>query len=100
MAYFPNGTSGDVYMAKWCERCTNWREHPDIPGNWGCIVIDLHLIGDYDQCKQDESGKLWKTVLEHFIPTGKDGFPGECRMFLEKANADIPGQMKFEEMPR
>ena len=93
MAYFPNGSSGDAYMETWCCRCRNWREGD--PCGWGCIVWDLHLMGDYDQCKKTETGKLWKTVLEHFIPTDTDGHPAECLMFIEKPNSDMPGQMKM-----
>ena len=93
MAYFPNGSSGDAYMEKWCFQCRNWREGD--PCSWRCIVWDLHLMGDYDQCKNTPTGELWRTVLEHFIPTDKDGFPTECRMFIEKPNGDIPGQTKM-----
>ena len=95
MAYFPNGSSGEAYIDQWCWRCRNWREDEEGSGNWGCIVWNLHLIGDYDQCKKTETGKLWKTVLEHFIPTDTDGYPAECRMFIEKPNADMPGQPKM-----
>lgn len=95
MAYFPNGASGDRYMEQWCDRCVNWK--PDDCGE-GCIVWDLHMIFDYDQCKDTPEGKLWKTVLEHFIPTKKPEmlYPDKCRMFLEKPDADCVGQEKFD----
>ena len=94
MAYFPNGSSGDDYLSRYCVRCVNWREDTEHSGNWGCIVWDLHLFGDYNQCAKTAIGKLWESVLEHFIPT-VDGEPAECRMFLENLNADVPGQMKM-----
>jgi DNA modification methylase len=48
----------------------NWREAD--PGNWGCIVMDLHLDLNYDQCERHQGklttkAKLCKQVLEHFI---------------------------------
>ena len=95
MAYFPNGSSGEAYIDQWCRRCRNWREDEEGSDNWGCIVSDLHLIGNYYQFDKTKTGKLWRTVLEHFIPTDKDGFLAECRMFIEKPNGDIPGQTKM-----
>lgn len=91
MAYFSNGSEGDGYQEQWCSRCMNWREHSEIPENWGCIVWDLHLCLNYDQCRDDGI----KRVLEHFIPTDDDGYPMVCRMFVESVNADIPGQMRM-----
>lgn len=95
MAYFPNGASGDVYYEQWCYRCVNWREDGEGTENWGCIVWDLHLLIDYDQCDKSTLGQMYKYVLEHFIPTKADGFPDKCRMFFERVTADIPGQYKF-----
>lgn len=96
MAYFPNGTSGDMYTEDWCEQCLNYRE--DEPDNLGCPVLDLHFAYNYKQCGKGKISKLYRSILEHFIPTGKDGFPEKCKMFIENPNADIPGQMKFEQV--
>jgi len=94
MAYFPNGTSGDIYMEQWCERCANWRETES--DNWGCFVFDLHLAFNYEQNGESEINKLKHKILEHFIPTGEDLFPEKCKMFIERKEVDIPGQMTFE----
>ena len=91
MAYFPNGSSGDDYMSRYCVRCVNGKDS----GGWGCAIIHLHKLGNYRQCTDTETGKLWKQVLERFIPTDPDGDPAECLMFLENLNADVPGQMKM-----
>ncbi len=95
MAYFPNGSSGMEYQGRWCDRCMNQRE--DGIG-YGCRVWDLHMIGDYDQCKDTPEGKLWKTVLEHFIPTKKPEllYADKCLMFIEKPDADCVGQSKLD----
>lgn len=90
MAYFPNGTSGLMYQQEWCERCVNWHEneYTDVPG---CCIIDLHMFHNYDQHKDP----LFRDVLEHFIPSDTNGDPAKCRMFIEKPDADIPGQGKL-----
>jgi len=94
MAYFSNGSEGMDYEGHWCCRCVNQRE--DDLGH-GCRVWDLHMIGNYDQCKDTEIGKLWKTVLSHFIPMREDGlFADKCRMFIEKPDAGCIGQAQFE----
>jgi len=95
MAYFSNGSEGMQYQSKYCDHCINWREDPDVPKSWGCPIIDLHMDGNYDQCKDTPAGRFWKKVLEQFIPTGEDHFAKQCRMFLKKPCADIPGQMKM-----
>ena len=96
MAYFSNGSEGDMYMAKYCMRCLNWRENErtDIAG---CPIIDLHMIGDYDQCSKTEVGQLWKKLLETLIPTQKDDiYPDKCSMFLLDPDSDISGQKKLD----
>ena len=95
MAYFPNGTSGDVYQERWCYRCVNWVEDPDDEGNWGCIVLDLHMAWNYEQCRKTPRARIMKQALEHFIPS-KDGDPQKCNMFIVRATADVPGQYKME----
>jgi hypothetical protein len=96
MAYFSNGSEGDWFREQWCERCVNWRE--DEPDNWGCPIIDLHMMGNYVQCEDTESGKFWARVLSAFIPRKDDGYNDKCRMFIETPDADIPGQMKMFEV--
>ena len=81
MAYFSNGTEGDMYMEKYCEKCVNWREGRGGFGE-GCPVWDVHLIYNYDECNSKNNGKK---ILDHLIPMKKDGlFADECTMFLEK----------------
>lgn len=105
MAYFPNGTSGMVYQGKYCENCWNWRDLNDDRGP-GCPIWDWHLIHSYDQIAGNKANdvkvaesKVYKDSLEQFIPTGDDGFPKQCLMFLPKNEIDIPGQLKLFETP-
>ena len=86
MAYFPNGTSGMVYMEKYCLRCLSWkqRKNEDAPG---CPIWDAHLLSNYD--------KAVAAVLNHLIPMDKDGiYPQQCRMF--DWNGEVQGQMTME----
>jgi len=81
MAYFPNGTAGDEYSSHYCERCVHDLE-PEKTG--GCRVLLLHLVHNYDQCRDTPEGKLVKGVLDILIPRSKDGLDNEqCTMFVE-----------------
>ena len=60
------------------------------------------MLANYDQIagsKADDvkvaESKVYKTCLEHFISTGDNGFPEQCKMFLAKNEIDIPGQLKM-----
>jgi hypothetical protein len=83
MAYFPNGTSGEIFIEHHCERCVNWRDN----GNGHCCpIIDLHLIWNYDQIGEGDGNKRTKAFLEALIPTDQESkvYPAECSMFLQK----------------
>jgi hypothetical protein len=43
MAYFPNGTAGMDFQARFCDRCAN----ADKDGM--CAIWDAHMIYNYDQ---------------------------------------------------
>ena len=75
MAYFPNGTAGDVYQTMYCDRCIH-REREDEDGNdIGCPVWDAHILLEY----VDE-----KTILDMLIPMKNDGIEADqCRMFID-----------------
>ncbi len=88
MAYFPNGTSSDIYMEKYCERCLNWIDK-NGDGNFGCPILDVHFSVNYSQCRNKDI----KRILEILWPTGKDGFPAECSMF--RSSGECEGQMTF-----
>lgn len=93
MAYFPNGTSGIVYIEQYCDRCRNWKDLGDGRG-FGCPIWDLHTVHNYDQVKN----KDFQRILDSFIPMDKDGlYPAECLMF-DQADGEIPGQLHFKEI--
>jgi len=70
MGYFASGSEGDAYSFRYCERC---RHNDD-----GCVVMDLHMLWNYEQ----GDGGDKRIALETFIPTGDNGWPMQCAMFL------------------
>lgn len=71
MAYFANGTEGDMYEEKYCSRCVHNQDEER-----GCPVMNAHLMYNYGQTGVVES------VLSMLIP--RDGIRNEqCRMFVE-----------------
>jgi hypothetical protein len=68
MAYFPNGTAGEMYQEKYCNRCLN---------NDNCMVWTLHLLHNGDD--------TWKEALDAFIPEKGIGYL-ECTMFRKVSN--------------
>ena len=81
MAYFPNGTSGLMFSEDQCVKCQNYRDKDDGRG-YGCAVMDVHLLFNYDQVGEDEKAKALRACLSTLIP--EDGVhAGECAMFLD-----------------
>lgn len=73
MAYFPNGTSGQMYQEQYCDNCIHDK-------NNDCPILLLHLLWNYDQ-QEDETKRR---TLETFIPSTEDGLSAEqCTMFVE-----------------
>ena len=70
MAYFSNGTEGELYEARYCRRCVH-----DI--NQDCPIILLHLMRNYEDCNNPDS------ILHVLIP--RNGIENaKCRMFWPK----------------
>lgn len=79
MGYFPNGTAGDCYEAKYCNRCIHegGRDGP------GCAVMLAHLLHNYEECNKPES------ILHLLIPRDKEGWNQQCAMFVDAAKAGV-----------
>lgn len=67
MAYFSNGTEGELYREQYCARCVH---EPTCP------VWLLHLTRNYAESNNPDS------ILHVLIPMRKDGFAGKCTMFV------------------
>ena len=74
MAYFSNGTEGDMFREKWCDRCI----HDE---NNDCPVWNAHLAFDYQQLK--EGKEELRQVLDMLIPMKDKIWPDKCKMFVE-----------------
>lgn len=75
MGYFPNGTAGMDYEARYCNRCAHG---PIARPDDGCAVWLAHMLKNYDECNNADS------VLHILIPRTEGGIGNEqCTMFLE-----------------
>jgi hypothetical protein len=84
MAYFSNGTEGDMYQEKYCENCDHWKLDEDTE-TWGCPVMDLHY--EHNRSKDETI----KTILEILIPTNEETtFAEPCKMMVEKKKKEEP----------
>ena len=77
MAYFSNGTEGEIWQAEHCEHCVNWQGDPV-----GCPVWDVHLLYNYDQCPDTLVGQRVQAILDYLIPRSEDKLSNQtCSMF-------------------
>ena len=73
MAYFPNGTSGEIYREQYCERCIH-----DVHRN--CRVWLAHLVTRYSDKEHgvSEAGKVLNILIENNDDIGAK----QCSMFI------------------
>lgn len=88
MAYFANGTEGDMWQAVNCDRCRNWKSRgEEDPDNQGCPINDVQMLYNYDQLARGQE-KL-RSAMNLLIPEEQvmiDGKPrykvaAQCSMF-------------------
>lgn len=83
MGYFSNGSEGDYYRAKFCDKCV----HDDEQAGRCCTVWTLHLGWNYDAVGTD-ANRVKAEALNMFIPRTRDGGNGDCTMFEPKPPDD------------
>ncbi len=77
MAYFSNGTEGELYREHYCERCVHLPEREDRD----CPIWSAHFFYNGDQ----HSNKPVAGILNMLIPRAKDGLSNEqCAFFQDK----------------
>lgn len=77
MAYFSNGTEGDLYFEAYCSRCEHLPEEEDRD----CPIRSAHFFYNYDQHKIPEV----KSILNMLIPRSRNGLDNEeCAFFRQK----------------
>lgn len=82
MAYFPNGTAGDIFEAEWCSRCA----HEGGEDGPGCPVMLAHILYSYELCNaKDDPGKV---ILDLLIPDEAPTHVPACAMFHEATASD------------
>ena len=83
MAYFANGTSGQMFEEQWCERCVHYGT-----ATKGCPVFGAHLLYSYELCNQKQHpGKI---ILDMLIPNDCNS----CAMFVSRDSVS-PTQLKL-----
>lgn len=74
MGYFANGSEGDDYERRYCDRCLHQK-----PDDGGCMVWLAHALHNYRDCNDKNS------VLHLLIPRSADDLSNEaCTMFAER----------------
>lgn len=71
MAYFPNGSAGMDYEARYCDHCV----HQENEAGEGCAVWLAHLLFSYKEANNPDS------ILHILIPDEGDM---RCKMFVQK----------------
>lgn len=81
VGYFSNGSEGEHYISKWCDRCQN---SGDEHGEIGCAVWDAHQAFNHVQGHKDAAQMRTAAILDYLIPRDLGGLGnGRCRMFRE-----------------
>jgi hypothetical protein len=87
MAYFPNGTSWDLYYEQYCQFCVH-------ENNEDCPVISAHFLYSYQLC--NERSNPGKVILDMLIPED-NGYPIQCSLFhVRDGVVPDPNQMRLE----
>lgn len=78
MGYFPNGSAGDAYEEKYCQRCARFIDND-------CPVLALHGRHNYAECNNEDS------MLHELIPLDNSFNNVQCTFFIERnPQADAP----------
>lgn len=73
MGYFANGSEGDDYERRYCDRCVHQKQDDE-----GCAVWLAHLTNNYAECNNKGS------ILHMLIPRAPSGANEQCKMFVEE----------------
>ena len=88
MAYFANGTEGQIYEDHYCARCIHSLGHDANKGEC-CPVLLLHLLWNGDKIEDRE------LALDLFIP--REGIHNkQCEMFVDEDNKRQACQASYD----
>ncbi len=89
MAYFSNGTEGEVYRERFCYRCLHCDVGEDARE---CPVWSAHWYYAYGQSSNAELSSVLTMLIPMEPHTFKDGLTvnvaGQCAMFIERGERD------------
>ena len=86
MAYFPNGTAGELFESRECFDCI----HEGPPEGPGCAIMLIHLVWNYDQCDNEQLQDVMQALIDdEGQPLGK-----MCQMRVAKE--DDPNQISLD----
>jgi len=91
MAYFSNGTEGEMWEARNCAKCALYGNHTED----SCPILFVHQMFNYDQLDPEKTDI--RNILNVLIPTRMDGFADQCSLFTEKEKADRAEIKRLEE---
>lgn len=75
MAYFPNGTAGELFRSRWCDNCVH-----DAVYDKPCAVWGAHLLYCYG-AKEKERAILDMLIVDNRLEMDDGSSP--CKLFLE-----------------
>lgn len=59
MAYFPNGTAGELFESRECRNCVH-----QPTDEQGCAVFDTHMLLNYDQTKNEHLRQALSLLID------------------------------------
>lgn len=78
MAYFPNGTAGEMFRERNCFLCVHGAGERLEDGAEPCPIMTLHLLWNYE--REDEAKRM---ALDELIPEPDPIYAvPTCRLFL------------------
>ena len=86
MGYFANGSEGESYQQRYCDRCLHDNPEKEVY----CPIWNLHLQDNYRECNNKQS------YLHILIPRNEGGGNGRCTMFVDRGLLSNLQIEKFE----
>lgn len=74
MGYFSNGSEGEGYQSRYCDRCL----FDNFEKGIYCPIWSLHLLHNYEECNKPDS------FLHDLIPREKPIGNARCKFFVDR----------------
>jgi len=83
MAYFPNGTDGELFEETVCKECIHYNEEN------GCPIFNAHLLYNYEA--EGIAQKILDMLIEDKEEKNDEGykfFTHHCKLFIKKQGGE------------